>query len=40
MPKMLDFETIYTGEGTYDMNVLIVGREITGESAFKVPFKV
>ncbi len=30
-----DIETMYTFEGTYDINSLIVGRELTGLSAFK-----
>ena len=25
-----DIETMYTGEGTYDVNVLVSGRELTG----------
>ena len=25
-----DAETMYTGEGTYDVNVLVSGRELTG----------
>jgi glutaryl-CoA dehydrogenase len=29
-----DAEAIYTYEGTYDMNALIVGRAVTGQSAF------
>jgi glutaryl-CoA dehydrogenase len=29
-----DAESIYSYEGTYDMNLLIVGRAITGQSAF------
>ena len=29
-----DAEAIYSYEGTYDINQLIVGRSITGESAF------
>lgn len=31
---MLDIEAIYTFEGTWDINTLIVGRELTGLSAF------
>lgn len=30
-----DIEPIYTYEGTYDINVLVTGREITGVSAIK-----
>ncbi|KAI8013685.1 Acyl-coenzyme A oxidase 4, peroxisomal [Camellia lanceoleosa] len=32
-----DLEPIYTGEGTYDINTLVTGREITGISSFRVP---
>lgn len=32
---MLDLEGIHTYEGTYEVNTLIAGREITGLSAFK-----
>jgi glutaryl-CoA dehydrogenase len=31
---MLDAEAIYTYEGTNEINMLIVGRELTGLSAF------
>ena len=31
---MLDAEAIYTYEGTNEINLLIVGREMTGISAF------
>ena len=31
---MLNLETVNTYEGTYDLQTLILGREITGESAF------
>lgn len=30
-----DLEAIYTYEGTYDINMLVAGRENTGISAFK-----
>lgn len=30
-----DLEAFYTYEGTYDINVLVAGRDITGQSAFK-----
>ncbi|KAF2071301.1 hypothetical protein CYY_007376 [Polysphondylium violaceum] len=33
--NFVDMEAIYTFEGTYDVNSLITGREITGISAFK-----
>ena len=32
---LLDMEAIHTYEGTYDVNVLIAGRELLGISAFK-----
>ncbi len=32
---MIDSEGGYTGEGTYDVNILVAGREITGLAAFK-----
>lgn len=32
---MNDMEAIYTYEGTYDINILVAGREVTGYSAFK-----
>ena len=36
MKHFLDVEVMYTGEGTYDVNSLVSGREITGGlSAFK-----
>ena len=28
-------EAIYTYEGTYEINVLVAGRDLTGMSAFK-----
>ncbi|XP_076925738.1 acyl-coenzyme A oxidase 4, peroxisomal-like [Bidens hawaiensis] len=34
-----DLETIYTYEGTYDINTLVTGREITGIASFKVVAK-
>ncbi|KAG4936891.1 hypothetical protein JHK85_051810 [Glycine max] len=30
-----DIEPIYTFEGTYDINTLVTGREITGFASFK-----
>lgn len=30
-----DLEPIYTYEGTYDINSLVTGREITGLASFK-----
>ena len=36
MKQMMDMEVIYTYEGTYDVNMLIAGRELTGGlQAFK-----
>ena len=35
MKLFLDIEALYTYEGTYDINSLIVGRELTGKAAFK-----
>mmetsp|Transcript_17327 Transcript_17327/g.44014 ORF Transcript_17327/g.44014 Transcript_17327/m.44014 type:complete len:255 (+) Transcript_17327:357-1121(+) len=32
-----DLEAIYTYEGTYDINMLVAGRENTGESAIRPP---
>lgn len=34
MRHLCDLEAVYTFEGTFDVNTLIVGREITGISAF------
>ena len=34
--QMMDLEGIHTGEGTYDINMLVSGRELTGGlKAFK-----
>ena len=35
MKAVADAEAIYTYEGTYDINTLVAGREITGIPAFK-----
>ena len=35
LKQMMDMEASYTGEGTYDVNCLISGRELTGLAAFK-----
>lgn len=35
LKAMMDSEGSYTGEGTYDINVLVAGRELTGLAAFK-----
>lgn len=35
MKALADMEAIYTYEGTYDINTLVAGRELTGLSAFK-----
>jgi len=32
---VIDMEAIYTYEGTYDINTLVAGRELTGVAAFK-----
>jgi acyl-CoA oxidase len=36
MKALTDAEIAYTYEGTYDINSLIAGRELTGIAAFKV----
>lgn len=36
MKALMDIETLYTLEGTYEINTLIAGREITGMQGFKV----
>ncbi len=35
MKQMLDLEGVHTYEGTYEINGLVAGREITGKAAFK-----
>ena len=35
MKYFMDMEGIYTYEGTYDINSLVAGRELTGIAAFK-----
>ena len=35
MKALTDIEALYTLEGTYEINTLIAGRELTGMSAFK-----
>ena len=41
MKALIDIETIHTYEGTYEVNMLVSGREITGGiAAFKWPVKV
>ena len=37
---LADMEVVYTYEGTYDINSLVVGRAITGIPAFKTGFKL
>ena len=32
---LMDMEAMYTYEGTYDINTLVCGRELTGIAAFK-----
>lgn len=39
MKAFADIEALYTYEGTYDINSLVGGRELTGVAAFKVPKK-
>lgn len=34
-----DLEPIYTYEGTYEVNALVTGREVTGIASFKAPVK-
>jgi len=34
MRALCDMEAIFTYEGTYDINMLVCGRELTGYSAF------
>lgn len=36
MKAFTDMEVLYTYEGTYDINALVAGRELTGMNAFKV----
>jgi alkylation response protein AidB-like acyl-CoA dehydrogenase len=35
LKHMMDMEGCYTGEGTYEVNILVSGRELTGMAAFK-----
>ena len=35
MKALLDIESIYTYEGSYEINTLVAGREVTGFSAVK-----
>jgi len=35
MKAFCDMEANYTYEGTYDINALVAGRDLTGISAFK-----
>ena len=35
MKALADMEGVYTYEGTYDINTLVAGRELTGVAAFK-----
>ena len=32
--SLMDIQTMITGEGTYEMNVLVAGRELTSLQAF------
>lgn len=40
MKALVDMEVVYTYEGTYDINVLVAGRGLTGVPAFKSAFKL
>lgn len=40
MKALVDMEVVYTYEGTYDINVLVAGRAITGVPAFKSTYKI
>ena len=35
MKALVDNEALYTFEGTYEVNTLVAGRELTGFAAFK-----
>ena len=35
MRALTDIEGVYTYEGTYDINTLVAGRDLTGLSAFR-----
>jgi acyl-CoA oxidase len=35
MKALADMEAIHTYEGTYEVNTLLAGRELTGIAAFK-----
>lgn len=39
MKALADTEALYTYEGTYDINSLVAGRELTGIAAFKAASK-
>ena len=39
MKALVDMETVFTYEGTYDINTLVAGRAITGFPAFKSQYK-
>jgi len=39
MKAVTDAEVVYTYEGTYDINCLVAGRELTGIAAFKASKK-
>ena len=34
MKALLDNEVLWTGEGTFDINLMVIGRELTGKNAF------
>ena len=33
--SLMDIQTVITGEGTYEINVLVAGKELSGISAYK-----
>lgn len=35
MKAYMDMEALYTYEGSYDINTLVAGRELTGIAAFR-----
>lgn len=35
MKHLMDMEIVHTYEGTYEVNTLVTGREVTGLAAFK-----
>jgi len=39
MKALADAEVVFTFEGTYEVNTLVAGRELTGISSFKSSIK-